>query len=448
MKNLTSKIINPIKKYPGILFSIFLILVIPAVLYLNTFLISTSFQKNVDFNLQTKALLAENILGVLITDFIEKPDQLQSKIIKISTDNPEIKALRIAKARSSEEFEIIASKNPKEIGAIIRDPSFILAFSQEQSIASVIAQRGERFWSVIRPIYAEDNQNKIGVVALDLSLKDNDILITNTIFRSYIITILAMLLVLFLVFQHARLFGYVALSRKLKELDKMKDEFIRMATHELQSPVINIRGYIDLLEEELVNLNENQKEYLNIVKISAKNLSDLIYDILEVSRIEEGRLDFSPQKITPQAIINEVITERQNKAQTKGLQLKTEFRGTENVLINVNPNRFRQIIVNLIENAIKYTMKGGVVVRDYVDLARNIYIIEVEDTGIGISAQEQLHLFEKFYRVKNKETAGIPGTGLGLWITKQLTERMGGKIFLESMKGVGTRFTLIFPLAK
>lgn len=448
MKNSILNILNLIRNYPGILFSIFLILVIPSVLYLNTFLTSTSFQKNVDFNLHTKALLAENILSVLVADFIENPTELQNKITEITKNNPEIGALRITKAKNSGEFQVIASKAPAEIGGIIKDPSFTLAFSQGQAMASVVAKNKERFWSVIKPLYSKDGQTKIGVVALELSLKDADTLITKTIFRSYIITILAILLTLFLVFQHTRLFGYVALSKKLKELDKMKDEFIRMATHELQSPIVNIRGYIELLSEEGEGLNDKQREYLNIIKLSAKNLSDLIYDILEVSRIEQGRLDFSPQKVKPQQIINELVAERQNKTKAKGLELKVEFREKKDVSINVNPNRFRQVLVNLIENAIKYTKEGNITVRTDVDLSKNIYITEVEDSGIGISAQEQLRLFEKFYRVKNKETAGIPGTGLGLWMVKKLTEKMGGKIFLESMKGVGSKFTLIFPLSK
>jgi two-component system phosphate regulon sensor histidine kinase PhoR len=105
-------------------------------------------------------------------------------------------------------------------------------------------------------------------------------------------------------------------------------------------------------------------------------------------------------------------------------------------------------LVNLLENAIKYTFKGNITIRNIIDEGKKRYIIEVQDTGIGISAEDQKRLFEKFYRVKTRETANIPGTGLGLWITKQICEKMNGKIFVESMKGVGTKFTIIFPLIK
>ena len=221
-----------------------------------------------------------------------------------------------------------------------------------------------------------------------------------------------------------------------------------MATHELQSPIINIRGYLEVLEEEIgSSLTEEQKEFFQRAKVSAKNLSDLMYDILEVSRLEQGRLDFTPQKISPPKIITEIVQDLKIKAAGKGLSLVLEL-GEEAAFIKANSNRLRQVLVNLLENAIKYTPKGEILLRAAIDKNKKRYIIEVKDTGLGISAQDQKRLFERFYRVKTKETADIPGTGLGLWIAKQLTEKMGGKIFVESMKGVGTKFTVIFPLVK
>jgi len=112
-----------------------------------------------------------------------------------------------------------------------------------------------------------------------------------------------------------------------------------------------------------------------------------------------------------------------------------------------NPNRLREIIFNLVDNAIKYTPKGWVKLETQADKIRKKYRISVVDTGLGISAQAQTKLFQKFYRVRTRETADIPGTGLGLWISKELCQKMGGQIFLESSEGKGSKFTLIFPLA-
>ena len=442
-----SRVFKFIKEYPAVLYSFFLILILPLILYYNTFLAAQSFQENINHNLQTQALMVENILGTFFADVFENPGILQQKIEEIIKDNPEIKNLRIVK-ESKGDFQIIASQNPYEIGSKIKDPAFSLSFSQDQTIANLIKRDGERLWNVIRPLYNKETGEKIGLISMALSLQASDTLITQAIFRSYIIVIFAILLSLFLIFQHTRLFGYVSLTKKLQEIDRMKDNFIRMATHELQSPIINIRGYLEVLEEEIGPLlKKEQKEFFYRAKISAKNLSDLIYDILEVSRIEQGRLDFTPQKIFPSKIIAEVVQDLKIKADQKNLHLLLELVKTP-YLINVNPNRFRQILTNLIENAIKYTFQGEILVRTFIDENKKRYLIEIKDTGIGISAEDQKRLFEKFYRVKTKETADIPGTGLGLWITKQIIEKMQGQIFVESMKGIGTKFTVIFPLIK
>lgn len=116
--------------------------------------------------------------------------------------------------------------------------------------------------------------------------------------------------------------------------------------------------------------------------------------------------------------------------------------------MKLNPNRLREIIFNLVDNAIKYTFSGQTEISTQQDLSRKKYYIIVQDTGIGIPAEAQKKLFEKFYRVKTRETADIPGTGLGLWISRELTRQMGGDIYFESMEKVGTKFVIIFPLPR
>lgn len=446
--NFFSRILKFIRQYPSILYSFALILILPSILYYNAFLAAKAFQENIDYNLQTKALIVENIVGTYFSDFFDNSELLQQKIESIIKDNTEINDLRAAIPAPDGEFKIIASQNNYEIGARVKEPSFALSFSQEQTIANLTSKGGERYWNVIKPVYNKETGEKLGLLAMALSLKESDTLITKTIFRSFIIVIVAILLSLFLIFQHTRLFGYVSLTEKLQELDRAKDIFIRMATHELQSPIINIRGYLQALEEEVgASLTQSQKELFKRANLSAKNLSDLVYDILEVSRIEQGRLDFTPQKIVPQEIIAEIVQDLRIKAEQKNLNLISNLK-EGSYFINANPNRFRQIVVNLIENAIKYTPKGEIRVKAGSDNAEKRYIIEVKDTGFGISAENQQRLFERFYRVKTRETADIPGTGLGLWISKKLCETMGGKIFIESMKDVGTKFTVVFPLLR
>jgi len=434
-----------IRKNPTILYSFLLMVLIPLAFYYNTFFAIRSFQKNIDYNLQTKALLAENIFGSLATETIKDPAVLNEKIKEIARQNPEIAKIQVI-LPEDEKFKIIASKNSQEVGKNISSTSIDLAWSQDQAIAHLVSKNGERFWIVTKPFYDSENK-KAGLVAISMSLKEADYLILNIIRSSYFILIMTILLSLFLISHHTYLFKYRVLLSRLQEIDKMKDSFIRMATHELQGPIVNIRNYISALEEETKNsLTEEQKELVKVAKISANNLINLIYDILEVSRIEQARLDFTPKAISPAEEIKGIVEELRGKAEGKKLFLRLEIKSNGR-FIKVNPNRFRQIMVNLIENAIKYTLKGGITITTQVDEAAKRYIIEVRDTGIGISAEAQKRLFERFYRVKTAKTAGIPGTGLGLWISKQLCERMEGKIFVESMEGVGTKFTVIFPLS-
>jgi len=192
-------------------------------------------------------------------------------------------------------------------------------------------------------------------------------------------------------------------------------------------------------------LNEEQKKSFLRVEISAKNLSNLIEDILQVARIEQKRLDFTPEKVQPLNIIKEVVEELKPKAEEKGLRLVFEPK-EEPFYLKVNPNRLRQILFNLINNAIKYTLRGGIEVQTRANLTKGKYYISIIDSGIGISAENQKHIFEKFYRVKTRETAGIPGTGLGLWIVKELCQNMKGEILVESIEEKGSKFTVIFPL--
>jgi len=431
--------------------SLVLVVLIPVLIYANVFFTISVFQEHIDDSLHLKATLAQTIFGILASGIINEPEILQEKIEEIGKmEGAEaIVNLQII-APEDREFKIIAAKNKKDIGAIVtKDATVIMPWYQGRPFANLRKENDKRVWYVVDSFYNEQEE-RAGLISLTLSLEQTDALIHRTVWKSYLILFATVLVVLFLVAHHTRLFGYVVLYNKLKEADRMKDNFIRMATHELQSPIINIRGHLEVLEEEISGaLTENQREFFRRAKISTKNLSDLMYDILEVSRIEQGRLDFIPQKVCPQKLIAEIIQDLKPKAEQKNLALLLGL-GAESYFIKANPNRFRQALTNLLENAIKYTTEGKIWIRTKIDKrkGKKKYIVEIEDTGIGISAENQKRLFERFYRVKTKETADISGTGLGLWISKQIIEKTGGKIFVESMKGVGTKFTLVFPLIK
>jgi len=434
-----------IKEHLSIFYSLLLLVVIPLAFYYNTSFTLKSFQENIDFTLQTKTLLAEAIFSTFASDIISNEEELQNKIVQIAKENPEIDKLQIILPKD-EEFEIAFSKDSEEIGTKPTEDSIPLSWYKNQAIAYLTANdENERFWEVVRPLYNLEGE-KIGLVNMRISLRTADVLALNVVKRVYLIAVIAILFTLFLIIHHTRLFQYVAMFKSLKRVDKEKDDFMNMAMHELRSPIVNIRNYILTLKEETwETLNDEQKEYLSRVLISSERLNGLAGDMLEVVRIQQKRLSFKPEKISPRKIIQEVVKELKTKAEKKNIQLS--FQGGEEGFIKANPNRLKEVLVNLIGNAIKYTQEGKIEVKTEIDRKRR-YLIIIQDTGIGISAEDQEKLGNKFYRVKEKETESIPGTGLGLWITKETCEKMGGKVLVESIKGQGSKFIAIFPLIK
>jgi signal transduction histidine kinase len=168
-----------------------------------------------------------------------------------------------------------------------------------------------------------------------------------------------------------------------------------------------------------------------------------VEDILDVSRLEGNRLPMEIISFNPMAAISKSTEEMRAAAAQKGLALNYKPGEAANIL--ADESRFKQVVVNLIGNAIKYTEKGSIDVTTAIK--NDSYIITIADTGIGMSAEDQANLFQKFYRVKNEKTRTISGTGLGLWITKEVVEKMGGKISVESIEGVGSHFAIRLPLA-
>jgi len=145
-------------------------------------------------------------------------------------------------------------------------------------------------------------------------------------------------------------------------------------------------------------------------------------------------------------VVKEIVDGLAAKAEQKGLKLSFDAKGFSHK-IRVNPVCFKRIVTNLVENSIKYTPAGKVAVTVAAQTAKKRCAITIQDTGFGISAEGQAHLFEQFYRVKTQENAEIPGTGLGLWMSREMARKMGGDIMLESIEKMGSKFFIFFPLA-
>lgn len=444
-----------IRRHPAILYSLALVIVLPLILAASTFSAVTSFEGAIEDSWQSEGAAIAETLAVLLADDFSSPDSLQQKIQAVAAGGAQLENIRVI-VKDGGDYRAIAAQSAVDVGKTINtDPSldgeslipYVWANGKEAA-TPVQEENGQKYWKIIKPLVSETSQETYGLVTVEIPLDKIERLIASIVLKSYLILALAIILTLFLIFQHTRLFAFVLLSDRLKEVDKMKDQFIRMATHELQSPVATIRGYIEELKDELAPVtNDAQKEYINRITLSSKNLADLIFDILEVSHLQQGRMDFDPELVSPAKIVGEIVGNVRLKAEAKGLKLSLE--GADCLcFINVSENRFKQIVTNLIENSIKYTPKGEVKVSITAEKARKRCVVLVQDTGFGISAEGQARLFEQFYRVKTNENSGIPGTGLGLWMSKQMAQKMKGDILVESIEHVGSRFFIVFPLAE
>lgn len=459
-----------IKKNPGILFSLVLIVILPVAVFFNTFLAIQSLQKAIDMGLQSQSITINNTLGALLQRDFQAQDQENVAMLQktidtlagnISPDSDGVSSgggvnlenIRVI-VKKGADYKVIAAQEAAEVGKSINiDPSLngeatiAIAWSNATDVLTEVKEDKDKYWRIIKVFTDNYTHEVYGLAVADISLRETDNFITSAVIQAYVILVVVIVMVLFLILQHTSLFSYVSRTRVLEEQNKVKDQFIRMAGHELQGPITNMKWVLEAFSDELVNGTDTQKLYLERITTSINGLGKLVTDILEVSHLQQGKMDFEPQKILPADIIAQIIGNVKLKAEGKGLKISYEpndFR----YYVNANQARFTQIVTNLIENAIKYTPAGEIKVALKAETGRGRCIITVQDTGFGISAEGQKNLFSQFYRVKTEANAGIPGTGLGLWMAREMARKMGGDIMLESIERMGSRFFIYFPISK
>lgn len=249
---------------------------------------------------------------------------------------------------------------------------------------------------------------------------------------------------------------------KLKELDKLKSNFLAMISHELRTPLTSVIGYSEMLIEGLAgDMSEEQQKYVSTIKDKGEALLELIGSLLDMSKIEAGAMRLTMMDVTPRDLLESAMTYVVPQAQKKKINLEIEvdpkapvFRG--------DPDKLRQCIVNLVGNAVKFTPEGGSITLAaalWVGARQNVKEVgrfgtpeerfvrlEVRDTGIGIAADKLERVFSSFYQVDNSITREYGGTGLGLAIVKRFIEGHNGEIQVQSTEGQGTTFALLVPL--
>ncbi len=231
-------------------------------------------------------------------------------------------------------------------------------------------------------------------------------------------------------------------NEKLKSLDKLKTEFLSLAAHQLRSPLTAIRGYTSmLLDGSYGTFEEKQREAINRVFESSTHLSKVVEDLLNVSKIEAGGMKYEMAPFDMEKAANDLSTDLSITAQKKGLTLTFTTDNKAPYTINGDMEKLRQVMLNIIDNAIKYTEKGSITVA-LSKTAENMIRLAVTDTGMGISAEEKEKLFQKFSRGAGGKT-NTGGSGLGLYLAKQIAEAHGGHIAIDSPGvGLGSTFSI------
>ena len=233
-------------------------------------------------------------------------------------------------------------------------------------------------------------------------------------------------------------------NKRLRELDRLKDEFLSLVSHELRTPLTSIRGYLELvLDEEAGALNPEQERFLRAVERNSGRLLRLVGDLLFVAQADAGRLTLERAKVDVSALAADCVEEVRPVADQKSIALVLSTKPVP-ALVG-DRGRLAQVLDNLVSNALKFTPEGGrVEVRTAAADGR--VVLEVEDSGMGIPQAEQSRLFERFFRAASATEQAIPGTGLGLAIVKAIVEAHGGDITLVSRPHEGTTFRIELPL--
>ena len=240
--------------------------------------------------------------------------------------------------------------------------------------------------------------------------------------------------------------SFAAMSRQLAELDKLKAEFVSVASHELKTPINVVIGYLQLFDEGVYGpLTPKQREVCRTIESQAQALSRLVKQLLDVSRFDAGGGRIEPRGFALGEFLRELEVTFDVLARQRGIAFRVVRSAALPAEVTWDADRMNEVMGNLLSNAFKFTERGGSV-ELLADATGDVVHIDVRDTGVGIPANELPFVFEKFFQAGNQEQASQKGTGLGLAIARQIVEAHGGMITAESTPGVGTTFSLTMPI--
>ena len=428
-----------------IIYSIIVLITIPALMVASTLFFVSSVRQMYNRDISKKANLANSVIvEALRQDIVDKnSNNLNQALADIKGRSKELVNLAIYTEQDGS-LEILAQS--EDVQAEIADTTSLqirIVFDRKQSVAKLeqleTATGITQVWTVSTPLIDSSSEKVLAVVNSSLSTADSDELIDSILKTPLIFGVACVLVVMALLFRHLRFVDYARLLARQKEINQTMSDFLSVATHELKAPTTIIKGYIaNVLEDEGNPLNQSTKDQLNTALVQTDRLNNLVKDLLNVSRVEQGRVEYNLQNVVLSDVITSILNNYRLAAKEKGIEIY--YQPDPGYIAYADAGRVQEIFTNLIDNAIKYSQKG--VIQITHKLQDKTIVTSIRDNGIGMSAEQRKRLFQRFYRIQSEQTKNISGTGLGLWIIKQYIEAMGGEIGVDSMLGVGTEFSV------
>lgn len=425
-----------LKNHPQLFFVFALLIIIPVIFLYSGQQFLDAGRANQDRLQKDKIGMLHDVFASLIIATNYDVSIMQSEIDRLSRLNYDLVDFRVSTIRD-DQVTPIAALNRDKLGKFEPNPDLFYAAtvdSDQSLIFEAITDTG-RVWLAYRSIRHPDGS--FYVIHTESSLRAIDTLFTQRERSAMFSLIYIFIFVLGLAYWQVRMTDYRYQYLAVKKQNESKDTFINMMAHELRAPLTAIKGYADLLLEHPVD--DAQKQYATRISFSTLRLIELVNDLLDVARIQSGKVAMTLTYVDVSAILTAVVQEQAVTAAQKNITITTKGIETPHQAM-ADRARLHQAMANIISNAIKYTEKGQIAI-EVTQKARALEI-RVKDTGMGISAEDQHKMFTPFFRVKRNDVEAVTGTGLGMWITKQLITLMYGTIGIESIRGVGTHIVV------
>ena len=429
-----------IKHHPQLLMTVVIVITVPIAFLINGQQFLNASRDNQESLEKNRVGIIHDLLGSVITSAQFESTIIQKEIELLASRNPDITKIRVLREEGTN-VRIIASLDAELVQTFATDANTyrISNANPDEAIIIPYAHNGTRYWQSFSLV--RDDQNRDYFIFIESSLEHIDALFSQRIMVAYYWLVGLLAVIVMLLVRHVRLIDYAYLYRETKKTNELKDLFTNMIAHELRAPLTAMRGYASLIRENVL-LDEAVRTQAKRIEDSASRLVLVVSDLLDVARIQSGKLSVVSEELAINSVILSVIDGISVSAREKSIIIEHEGLD-ETIMILGDEKRLFQALTNIVSNAIKYTKRGSITVslEDRVDRIE----IRVKDTGMGISADNQKNLFAPFFRVESADMSTIIGTGLGMWITKQLIELMSGSISIESIKGVGTHVILTLP---